>query len=326
MLKVKSRIAASVIAMGAMLASGQAQAEEIIAALIGPLETAQGQGFEFFGERLSELTNGELTVKIFPDGQLGGNTEVFEQLIGGQVDIAALPPGEMAEFVPELQVLSTPFLFRDFDHWKAVSDGEIGQELADLTAERSDVMILGYFGGSVRNLVAKPEVSDATNLGGLKMRLHPSPLLVAAWEAIGATPSVVAYNEIYNALQLGVIDGLENEPEWVLRMKFYEQAKNYVLTEHEIVTRPLVFSKLRFDGLSPEHQEAVAQAAREAAQHQREIEHDFDAKSRAELAEQHGMNLVDADRDAIRAKVSEAIAPVLVELGLDGFATKISAQ
>lgn len=317
---------ASAMALGTAFAPAASSAEEIIAALVGPIETAQGRGFEFFAKRLEELTDGEMTVKIYPDGQLGSNVEMFEQVANGQIDIYPAVPSVIADFVPEVQVLSVPFLFRDFDHWQSSLSGELGQELAEMTAARSDVTIMDYFGGSVRNLVAKPEVSDATDLGGMKMRLHASPLLVESWKAIGANPTVIAYGEIYNALQLNVLDALENEPEWVLRMKFYEQATNYVLTEHEIVTRPLVFNTMRFEGFSPEQQDALRQAITEAAAYQRELENEVDAESRLELAETHGMTLVEVDKEAIVAKVAPATESVISDLGLTEMVETIRAQ
>lgn len=325
-MKIRPPLLAALIAASTTFAPSLVSAEELIAAIVGPLETAQGQGFTHFAKRLSELTNGEMTVKIFPDGQLGDNNEVFEQVGSGQIDIFPAVPSTIADFVPEIQVLSVPFLFRDFDHWEKVLDGGIGAELASMVADRSDVMVVGYFGGSVRNLVAKPAVQDPTNLGGMKMRLHASPLLVESWKAIGAAPTVVAYGEIYNALQLNVLDALENEPEWVLRMKFYEQASNYVLTEHEIVTRPLVFSKARFDGFKPEQQAAVLQAAKEAAAFERDLEYRLDAESRTELVANHGMTLIPVDKAAVVAKVAPAAAAVIDELGIGDIVARIRAE
>jgi TRAP-type transport system periplasmic protein len=325
-MKLRSKAIAAIFAVSTVSVPSMATAEELIAALVGPLETAQGQGFTHFAQRLSELTNGDMTVKIFPDGQLGDNNEVFEQVGGGQIDIFPAVPSTIADFVPEVQVLSVPFLFRNFDHWEKVLDGSIGTELATMVADRSDVMVIGFFGGSVRNLVAKPDVQDPTNLGGIKMRLHASPLLVESWKAIGANPTVVAYGEIYNALQLNVLDALENEPEWVLRMKFYEQASNYVLTEHEIVTRPLVFSKARFDGFTPDQQIAVLQAAKEAAAFQRDLEYRLDAESRTALKENHGMTLIPVDKASIVAKVAPAAAAVIEELGIADIVARIRAE
>ena len=320
------QISAGVLAFGVVLSAPATSAEELVAALIGPIETAQGQGMQHFGERLSALTGGALTLRIFPDGQLGGNTEVFEQVKSGEVDLAAIPPGVMAEFVPEMQALVAPFVFRDFEHWKAVTDGPVAADLAATAEARADVMVLGYFGGSVRNLVSRRPVETVEDIDGLRVRLHPSEIQVSAWRSLGVEPTVIAYGEIYNALQLGVVDGLENEPEWVLRMKFHEQASHYVITEHEIVTRPLIFSAERFKSLSTAHQQAVLQAGREAAAFQRELEHGLDAESRALLAAEHGMTIVDVDKEVVRARATAAIEPVIEAQGLGEIVAAIAAQ
>ena len=315
-------------ALGALLSlhPAAAMAKELVAGLAGPLTTAQGQGLAKFAERVEELTGGSLTVKIFPDGQLGGNSDSFEQVQGGEMDLYPMTPGNMAEFVPAIQALVIPFVFRDFEHWKKVTSGAIAAELSEMAENSADVIILGYFGGSVRNLVSRKEVQVLDDLNFLRIRLHPSDVQIEAWRALGVLPTVISYGEIYNALQLGVIDGLENEPEWVLRMKFYEQAKYYVLTEHEIVTRPLIFSKATFDLLTPDEQDAVKKAGAEAAAFQSELEHNLDADSRQKLADEHGVTLVEVDGNQVRRIVAEALEPVIAKQDLGDLVERIKAQ
>lgn len=294
----------------------QVSALELAATIDGPVTTGQGQGFLKFGEVLSELTNGEMTVKVFPDGQLGSGAEAFELLEDGQIALYAIAPGYLAEFAPSVQSLVVPFSFRSFDHWKNVVSGDIGVELGNDVADATGAMVIGYFGGSIRNLVSSEEVKTVEDVKGLRVRLHPAAVQVKAWESLGIVPTVMAYGEIYSGLQLGVVDGLENEAEWVLRMKFYEQAKYYVQTEHEYVTRPVLFSKSIFDSLSPEHQEAVLEAGRQAAAYQRELEHKFDSESKEALKNEHGVNIVEIDKAQVQETVAAALEPVIKELGL----------
>ncbi|WP_226781375.1 TRAP transporter substrate-binding protein [Oceaniglobus trochenteri] len=305
-----------ICAAGLALAPAHVGAVELAASIDGPLSTGQGQGMLKFGEILSELTGGEVTVKVFPDAQLGTGAEIFELLEDGQVALLTTAPGYLAEFAPAVQALVVPFVFRDFDHWQTVVSGEVGSNLAANVADNTGAMVLGYFGGSIRNLVSSKEVETNADIAGLRVRLHPAAVQVKAWEALGVVPTVMAYNEIYSGLQLGVVDGLENEAEWVLRMKFYEQAKYYVQTEHEYVTRPLLFSKVAHDRLTLEQQEAVVEAGRQAAEFQRALEHKFDSESKAALENEHGVNIVQVDKDDIQAKVSAALEPVIADLGL----------
>ncbi|PRY22469.1 tripartite ATP-independent transporter DctP family solute receptor [Aliiruegeria haliotis] len=314
MTMVRNMVFAAVAGLGMM--PFQADAVELAATIDGPVTTGQGQGFLKFGEVLSDLTNGEVTVKVFPDAQLGSGGEAFELLEDGQIALYAIAPGYLAEFAPTVQSLVVPFVFRDFDHWQSVVSGEIGVEFANDVAEATDAMVIGYFGGSIRNLVSSKPVETAEDVAGLRVRLHPAAVQVKAWEALGVVPTVMAYGEIYSGLQLGVVDGLENEAEWVLRMKFYEQAKYYVQTEHEYVTRPVLFSKSIYDSLTPEQQEAVLEAGRQATAYQRELEHKFDSESKAALRDEHGVNIVEIDKAKIQSAVAQALEPVVEELGL----------
>ena len=301
-----------------------AKAKEFIGSLPGPIETAQGQGMEYFGKRVGELTNGEYSLKVFPNSQLGKHHEVLEQLQNGQVDMMTIPPGYLAEYAPAVQAVVVPFIFRDFEHWKATVDGPIGRKLYDIAKKDAKVLILGYFGGSVRNLVSKKKVTSLDGVKNLLLRLHPSDVQLAAWQSVGAIPTVVAYPEIYNALQLGVIDALENEPEWVTRMKFYEQAKYIVLTKHEIVTRPLLFSAKVFEGLPANIQKKVIQAGAEAAKYQRELEHKLDGEFLAALKDKYGAEIIDIDRTPFREKAAKAVKPAIKKLGIEDLVEEIS--
>lgn len=321
----KNRFFGAVLAVSLLAAPPLVLAKELVAGLVGPITTAQGQGLSKFAERVSALSNGELTVKIFPDGQLGGNSDAFELIQDGQMDLFPMTPGNMAEFVPQIQALVVPFVFRDFAHWKAVTSGPVAKQLSDQAADKAGVMILGYFGGSVRNLVSRKPIVSLDDMKYLRIRLHPSEVQIKAWSALGILPTVISYGEIYNALQLDVIDGLENEPEWVLRMKFYEQAKTYALTEHEIVTRPLIFSKKTFDSLTPAQRSAVLDAGAEAAEFQHNLEHKLDAESRAQLANSHGVTLVNIDKDKMRSLVDEALKPVIEKQGLNQIVEQIAS-
>ncbi|WP_157890257.1 TRAP transporter substrate-binding protein [Marinobacterium aestuarii] len=325
-MKINRCFKASVLAMCVMAMPLTAQAKELVAANVGPADTAQGQAMKKFGERLEELTQGELTVQVFYDGQLGGLNETFEQLKGGQIDIGVGVPGVLAEYAPQIQALVVPFVFRDFEHWKRTVNGPVADKINAIVKDKADIQVLGYFGGSVRNLVTRTEVSSLDDLKGLRIRLHPSEILTTAWSSVGIQPTVMAYGEIYNGLQLGVVDGLENEPEWILRMKFYEQAKTYVLTEHEIVTRPFLFSGKTFASLSSAHQAAVLQAGKEAAEFEYELEHRLDAASRLELANEHGMKLVEVDKGNFQSFVQKALVPVIKNQGLEELVGDILSQ
>ncbi|MEJ8574175.1 TRAP transporter substrate-binding protein [Microbaculum marinum] len=306
------------------LATPSLAEKKLIASLQGPIETSYGAAFQEMDKCLRERTDGEVFVEIYPDRQLGDLTETFEQVREGTVDMAAVAPGMMAEFMPEIQVFVIPFIFRDFDHWKEIVNGEVGDDISSLTREKlPEIRILGYYGGSVRQLVTKEPVESIDDVQGLVMRLLPSEVLHTAWSAVGASPTVMAYGEVYNGLQLGVIQGLENEPEWIARMKFYEQAPNIALTEHEIVTRPFIFSEKTLQSLPEEQQQAVLECGKVSAEFEQEMEHGLDQKYLKELTDEHGVNVTTIDKAAFAEKISEAMGPFVDEIGLTDLAGRI---
>jgi len=324
-MKVERILRVTALASALAFATNTAFAETLRASLIGPLETAQGQGLELFADRIAELSNGELTLEIFPDGQLGNLAESVEQVQNGTIDMTVAVPSILAEFVPEMQVFAVPFLFRDYDHWLSIVDGEIGQSFSEMAVSRASVEILGYFGGSVRNLVTSTKITELSDAEGLRVRLHPTEVLTAAWGSIGIQPTVMAYGEIYNGLQLGVVDGLENEPEWVKRMNFHEQAPYITLTQHEIVTRPLIFSERTMNRLGEEHQEMVRIAGSEAAAFQRALENQLDQEILLELTSDLGAEAQEIDKTEFQATVAKALGPVLIESGLADKVAEIQA-
>jgi TRAP-type transport system periplasmic protein len=298
--------------------------KKLIASLQGPIETSYGAAFQEMDACVRDKTGGELVVEIYPDRQLGDLTETFEQIREGTVDMAAVAPGMMAEFMPEIQVFVIPFIFRDFAHWQAIVNGEVGDDISALTREKlPEIRILGYYGGSVRQLVTKQPVNSLDDMQGLVMRLLPSEVLHKAWSAVGAEPTVMAYGEVYNGLQLGVIQGLENEPEWIARMKFYEQAPYIALTEHEIVTRPFIFSNKTLESLPDDQQAAVLECGKASAIFEQDMEHDLDQKYLKDLVDNHGVTVTTIDKAAFAAKIADAMGPFIDEIGLTEMAGRI---
>lgn len=316
--------------LGTMLAAAQAgpglaQQKTLVASLQGPIETSYGQAMQLLDTCLQEKTGGALKVDIYPDRQLGDLTETFEQVRQGTVDIAAVAPGMMAEFMPEIQVFVIPFIFRDFDHWRAVVNGPVGAEIAGMTTDKVGVDVIGYYGGSIRQLLTTRPVADLGGINGLVLRLLPSDLLQTAWGALGAQVTALGLGEIYNALQLGVISGLDMEPEWIDRMKFYEPARHLALTSHEFVTRPLIFSTRAMESMSAEHQQAVRECGLASAQYEQELEYGLDQQYLDTLVKEHGMTTTEIDKATFAARVAEAVEPFIERSGMSDLRAKIEA-
>ena len=207
------------------------------------------------------------------NSELGLEKDYFAYMNQGiSVDYAIVSPSHMSTFAPGAPLMDMPFLFRDMDHWRRVLEADLLAPIAAQVSERADVMILGYAGGGVRNLIVNRPVRNLQELAGLKMRVMGAPIQTKTFQALGAAPTVIAYAEVYNAIQTGVIDAAENEAFGIEQMKFYEVGPHISQTRHAVSVRPLCFSGKTFRRLPEDLQAAIVRAGREAGAYGRELE------------------------------------------------------
>ena len=252
--------------------------------------------------------------------ELGLEKDYFSYMSQGlSVDYAIVAPSHMATFSKMATLMDMPFLFRDIDHWnKVLSTGEALKPIYDDVLARADVMLINYGGGGVRNVVGRKPVRTMEELKGLSIRVMGAPIQTRMFQAITAAPTVIAYDEVYNAVQTGVIQAGENEsPGWA-QMKWHEVAPHISRTLHAITIRPLVFSGKTFKKLPADLQSCLLKAAPVAGAHARKWEREADdqilEKMRAE-----GKIQVHDFKD--RAKLLELAAPVK-----ESFAREIGAE
>jgi len=209
---------------------------------------------------------------------LGLEKDYFAYMSQGiSVDYGIVSPSHMSTFSAAAPFMDMPFLFRDVEHWNKVLESNAFEPIERAIAAKADVMLIGYAGGGVRNLIVKRPVTNIEELQGLSIRVMGAPIQTHIFQAIGASPTVIAYNEIYNAMQTGVIAAAENEAAGTQQMKFYEVGPEICLTQHAITVRPLCFSGKTFSRLPQELQEAIVRAGREAGAYGRHVESTEDA-------------------------------------------------
>ena len=197
---------------------------------------------------------------LHKNSELGLEKQYFEYMAQGKaVDYAIVSPAHMSTFSKAAPFIDAPFLFRDLNHWNKVLDADLLKPVADEIDQKADVMLIGYAGGGTRNIFVNKPVRNMQELKGLKVRVQGAPIWCKTFPAIGMAPTVIAYNEIYNAIQNGVISAGENEAAGVEAMKFYEVAPNLSMTQHAITIRPLCFSAKTFKKLDKDLQAAIAQ-------------------------------------------------------------------
>jgi len=178
-----------------------------------------------FGEVASACYGKPLNIILHKNSELGLEKQYFEYMSQGRaVDFAIVSPAHMSTFSKAAPFIDAPFLFRDLAHWNKVLDQDLLKPIADEIATRADVMLIGYAGGGTRNIFVNKPVSNMNELKGLKVRVQGAPIWSRTFAAAGMSPTVIAYNEVYNAIQNGVIGAGENEAAGVEQMKFFEVA------------------------------------------------------------------------------------------------------
>jgi TRAP-type C4-dicarboxylate transport system substrate-binding protein len=186
-------------------------------------------------------------------------------------------------------------------------------------------MLIGYAGGGVRNIFVNRPVRNLAEMKGLKVRVQGAPIWSRTFTAAGMSPTVIAYNEVYNAIQNGVIAAGENEAAGVEQMKFYEVGPNLSMTEHAITIRPICFSGKTFRKLPPDLQQAILKAGKEAGAHGRQIESSEDA-AKLETLEKAGKlkRIPFSDRAEMKKLVDPVMAAYAKEIGADPIYQKIN--
>jgi tripartite ATP-independent transporter DctP family solute receptor len=252
-----------------------------------------------FAELVSERTGGEAVVRVFASGTLGHEREVVQQLSEGLVDFMVSGTAIWGSVAPKLQVFDFPFLWRDWPHAHSVVDGPIGREAAEYMEALVAVRPLA-FGDSFgfRHVVTRSrDVRDAAGLRGLKLRTIQSPIYVKAVELMGASPTPMAFGEVYTSLQTGVIDGYEHDASTTLQQRFFEVARHMARTGHIAGVLGLWASAASLARRPPALRPLLEQAAVEAARRQRTMVEPADQQATAALAEA-GMTIRQIDRAA----------------------------
>lgn len=275
-----------------------------------------------FAEAAASLSD-RLTVKVFPQGSLGSEREVYEGMqLGSGAAMTVSGSAILNNFDQRIGVLDLPYLWDDYDHVHRVLDGEAGKNLA-AGLERQGLVVLSWLDGwGYRNLITttKP-VRMAEDLRGLKIRTIPTPVYLAALRMMGTNPTPMAYGEVYTALQTGVIDGFEQAPAIVVAEKFYEVAKHMTQTRHLFPALVICYSKAQWDRLTPEDQAKLRQAGKITQERERALAPVREAEALQTL-QQRGMTLHDFDRSVF----AEAAVKLQDQLAAERGATDLLQQ
>ncbi len=279
----------------------------------------QYKGLLKFKEIVEEKTDGAIKVETYHSGQLGDDRTMTEALQLGSQEITVPSTAVIANFIPEFSVFDIPFLFPNEQVADAVLGGEVGEGLLD-KLESQNLVGLGYWENGFRDLTnsVRP-VATVEDFRGLNIRTMENQLHLEAFRALGANPTPMAFTELFTALQQGTVDGQENPFATIYLQKFFE-VQDYVSDTHHIYS-PWVFlvSKSFFDGLTPEQQEIVTEAAYAAGAYQREMNREASAEYLESLIAE-GMTFTEITPEA-RQEMVDTVQPVV-----DKFADQIGRE
>jgi tripartite ATP-independent transporter DctP family solute receptor len=280
-----------------------------------------------FEELVKKYYGKPINFTLHKNSSLGLEKQYFEYMAQGKaVDYAIVSPAHMSTFSKAAPFIDAPFLFRDLAHWNKVLDADLLKPVADEVAAKAEVMLIGYAGGGIRNIFINKVKGSLAELKGLKVRVQGAPIWSKTFAAAGMAPTVIAYNEVYNAIQNNVIEAGENEAAGVEQMKFYEVAPNLTMTQHAITIRPLCFSAKTFKSLPKDLQDAVLKAGKEAGAYGREVESKEDEAKLVALEKAGKLKRIPfADREAMKKLVDPVMEAYAKEIGAEEIYKKINA-
>ena len=278
-------------------------------------------GLDKFKEVAEEVSGGKIAVEVHK-GTLGENeSELVEKLAMGAADMVVSSPGFMTAIgVPEVDFLSLEYLFDSFDHWEACMDGDFGANMRDMIAEKTGNMyrIMGYWSSSVRDVYAKKAIKSPEDMKGLSIRTQNSQVQQQFFQACGAVPTSVAWGELYQALQQGVVDGAENDYT-NLTLKEHHKTPNgkYVNeTHHDFTTRLFLMDGNKYDRLTDEQKAWIDEASAAATAEERAITYRMFEESKQKAIDDGAIITEHADIDI------EAFKAIAIPIQ-DEFAAKI---
>lgn len=273
-------------------------------------------GAREFERLVEERSNGAIDVRVFTDAQLGNQREMVEQLRSGTLEITWVTTGFFGSWEPVLGTLEIGYLFEDREHAFRAFEGELGEEVANLV-EQHGVELLGFYEAGMRHLTnsVRP-VGGPADIDGLKIRTPRATYHLKTLEMMGANATPMAFNELYTAMEQGVVDGQENPLSNIYNAAFYEVNDHLALTGHLHLTHMVLYSADLWADLTPEHQEIVRQAVLDSAQVQRAKVAEDDAGLLSELQDR-GMQVTEPDRAALAQAVAPLRDEAIAEFGED---------
>jgi tripartite ATP-independent transporter DctP family solute receptor len=317
-------LTAAVALASAFLWNGSARAElkdPITARLGHVMQTTHFEHIAFvqLAEDVARRSNGKIKIELFPASQLGSEREQTEQVNLGALEMHS-SGGAIQNYAPQLGAWSLPFLFRSPEHYDHVMDGPVGKQFVDLLLKKSNIRILAFYPNGERMFFNnKKPLTTLADFKGVKIRVDDQPISAQIWRTLGANPVPIAFSEVYNALQSGVVDAGENPPTNIIRMRFYEVGKYVTVTRHSLTTMCLMVNEGWWQKLPGEARDIIQAAVKDWTPSRRKVGWSADIEAVGEL-KQLGASISEV---ANPKEFSDALLPLYDEFGNKTGSTEI---
>ncbi|WP_419899200.1 TRAP transporter substrate-binding protein [Roseomonas sp. USHLN139] len=262
-----------------------------------------------FAEEVARRTNGAIEIRVFPNEQLGKETDLIKGIQLGTVDFT-ITGESLQNWAPSAALLAVPYAVRDLAHMDRVVSGPIGAKIAENIADRTQLKTLAYFARGPRYLTSNRPITKPEELNGLKLRVPNVPLFVKFWEALGAKPTPMAFSEVFTSLQNHTIDAQENPLALIKSASFSEVQSKINRTEHVLSWIYVVGGTRKLGRLPAEQQAAIAEAAKAAQEYERSLFLEDEKNLAADLTSK-GMEFVEVDKAAFASRAKDAVAGAL---------------
>ncbi|CAK7068421.1 MAG: Solute-binding protein [Desulfovibrio sp.] len=274
---------------------------------VDPESSNYAQGGERVAKEVARLTDGKVQIEVLASGQLGNERDMYEGAQIGSIDVCTIANAVMSSFIPEMAVLDQHFLFDSPEQAHTVIDGALGKLIAK-KAEEQGVHIVGWMESGFRNTFSKKPITKPEEFKGMKIRTMENRMQIAAFNAMGAIATPMAFGEQFTALQQGTIDGAENAVANVLANRYYEVVKNITWTNHLFTFIAVGMSDKAWNRIPDDLKPKVLEGFKIGCDYQRELLLKSNAEAVVEL-KKLGVTFHEIDRDALKALVEPAMEP-----------------
>ena len=263
---------------------------------------------EYMAGRLEAVSGGRMRLEVFPNGQLGSETDSIEQVQRGALAMVKTSTAPMEGFIPEMALFGLPYLFRDEEHYWKVLNGPIGQELLQKGLSQGLRGLCYYDSGSRSFYTTDGPILHPEDLRGKKIRVMRSKMAMNMISQMGGSPTPIPWGELYTALQQGMVDGAENNAPSFFTSRHFEVTKHFSLDEHARIPDIILFSQPMWEALSAQQRAWVQEAADESVLFQRKLWKENTAES-LEALKAAGVTIYEPDTEPFREVVQALYKP-----------------